>query len=192
MRIYIWGVPYGAPLFLKNMPKITLASLILVTLFTLNTSTICAQEVVVSASGTLRGAKAESPFDYRVVELRRFLEKFNSPLSIYAEDFVRYADIYGVDYRLVPAITGVESTFGKRIPHLSYNAYGWANGSYKFTSWRHSISHVTMKLKYEYMNKGATTIPKIARIYAPPSTTWGRNVTSFVRKISMLPVSYDI
>ena len=32
------------------------------------------------------------------------------------EDFVTYADTNGLDYRLVPAITGVESTFGKLIP----------------------------------------------------------------------------
>ena len=192
MRIYIWGVPYGTPLFVKNMPKIIIFVLTFLIFSILFTHPASAYQTVVSESASIKKPAYDLEFDYRVVELKRFLEKYNSPLSVYAPDFVRYADKYQIDYRLVPAITGVESTFGKRIPQNSYNAYGWANGAYKFSSWRDSISHVTMKLRYEYINKGAGTSPKIAKRYAPPSITWGTKVNYFVKKISMLPISYDI
>lgn len=130
--------------------------------------------------------------DYRTENLRAFLESQNSPLSNYAEDFVVYADTYGLDYRLVPAITGVESTFGKRIPANSYNAYGWANGDYRFKSWEDSIDLVSMTLRTKYIDKGAGSISKIARRYAPPSKTWGSKVKHFMARIDPFPVSFDI
>ena len=65
----------------------------------------------------------EVDFDYRDYTLRKFLEKNSSPLTPYSPDFIKLADYYGLDWRLVPAISGVESTFGKHIPGNSYNAY---------------------------------------------------------------------
>jgi hypothetical protein len=134
----------------------------------------------------------KSVFDYRVYTLRKFLSKYNSPLTPYSSEFIAQADFYGIDYRIVPAITGVESTFGKHIPTNSYNAYGWANGNYSFTSWTDSIKVVSQTLKYKYIDKGATSIAKISKIYAPPSTTWGIKVQHFVSKIDTLPMSFDI
>lgn len=147
----------------------------------------------VSASASLRKEKMyeeemlkleiERIYDIRVIKLEKFLARYNSPLTPYADVFVRSADRHDIDWRLVPAITGVESTFGKRIPYNSYNAYGWANGDYKFESWESSIEHVTKTLREKYYNKGADTIDKIARRYAPPSKTWGNNVKFFMNKI---------
>ena len=79
------------------------------------------------------------PADPRVTQLKRFLESYGSPLAPFAKNFIDSADRYQIDWRLVPAITGVESTFGKRIPFNSFNAYGWANGVYFFNSWEQSI-----------------------------------------------------
>ncbi len=180
-----------APFLVKIMKKLItfVAVFILIGIFT---NTVKAEGAVVSGSGTIRLSVARSQFDYRVENLRHYLDKLNSPLTSYSEDFVRYADLYDLDYRLVPAITGVESTFGKHIPYKSYNAYGWANGNYKFSSWEDSINHVAMTLKNEYIEKGAASIAKISRRYAPPSSTWAGKVSYFIRKIDSLPVSYDI
>lgn len=153
---------------------------------------VYAQDIEAGASAAINYSEVSDNFDYRVTNLRKFLIKYNSPLFDYAQDFVVYADIYGLDYRIIPAITGVESTFGKRIPVNSYNAYGWANGEYRFTSWEDSIEHVSMTLKTKYIERGAPTIAQIARRYAPPSSTWGSKVKFFMRKIDSLPVSYDI
>ena len=123
--------------------------------------------------------------DPRVAVLQDYLETHNSPLAPYASHFIERADYYGLpDWRLVPAITGVESTFGKAIPKNSYNAYGWANGAYSFDSWEESIDHVTRTLKTKYFDRGANTVEKIGRIYAPPSKTWAGNVHFFMDKIS--------
>lgn len=144
-------------------------------------------------SASFKTVPQETGFDYRVENLRNYLLKFNSPLAAYAADFVKNADENGLDYRLVASISGVESTFGKQIPSSkSYNAYGWAGGKYSFQSWPDSIGVVSATLKTEYIEKGAATIAKIARRYAPPSTTWGGNVKFFIGKIDKLPLNFDL
>lgn len=121
--------------------------------------------------------------DGKIRQLRLFLESYNSPLATFSTDFVFMADRYGVDWKLVPAIAGVESTFGKFIPQGSYNAYGWANGNFYFQSWPESIEIVTRTLKEKYIDRGASTVEKIAQIYAPPSKTWAGKVRYFMDKI---------
>ncbi len=121
--------------------------------------------------------------DVRAERLKSFFETYDSPLSPYARYFIETSDKYELDWRLVPAISGVESTFGKAIPYGSYNAYGWANGTYRFTSWENSIEIVTKSLRENYLDRGATTVDKIAPIYCPPSTSWGWKVKFFMDKI---------
>ena len=127
--------------------------------------------------------------DPRVTKLHAYLEKNKSPLTDYADEFVKYADKYELDWRLLPAISGVESTFGKHIPFNSYNAYGWANGGYKFTSWEDSIEHVTMTLRTKYVDRGVDTLPEISRVYCPPNPLWWTKVKFFMDKIEATPVA---
>lgn len=188
---FIFGGYRKVSPFFFTMRKVLTFLIFIIVLSTFCTRGVFAQNVA-GASASIYSETDESAFDYRVQNLRRFLLKHNSPLAPYAEEFVIYADEYGLDYRLVPAISGVESTFGKHIPIGSYNAYGWANGDYKFTSWEDSIEHVSKTLKNSYIDRGVDSIYEIAKVYAPPSTTWGRNVSFFVKKIDTLPLNFDI
>jgi hypothetical protein len=148
---------------------------------------------VVSSSATLKiDSSIRSDFDYRANTLKTFLTQYNSPLADYSACFVKNADKYHLDWRLVAAISGVESTFGKRIPYNSYNAYGWANGDHRFTSWEESISSVSKALREKYYDKGTTTIQKIAHRYAPPSSTWAGKVKYFMNEIDPTPVEFDL
>lgn len=175
------------------MRKVISGIIIFFAFVTLFTKSALADFNEAGSSAALKSMKIEQvQFDYRVYSLRKFLAKHNSPLTPYSLDLIKTADYYGLDYRMVPAISGVESTFGKRIPVNSYNAYGWAGGNYRFDSWPNSIKIVSKTLRENYINKGATSISKIARIYAPPSTTWGTKVKYFVTKIDILPLSFDI
>ena len=127
--------------------------------------------------------KHSSNMDRRVIVLENYLVNHDSPLSPYAQDFIEAADYYGIDWRLIPAITGIESSFGKHMPYNSYNAYGWNGGDYQFKSWNDSIWHVAEVLKTKYFDRGAKSIPQIARIYAPPSTIWAGAVIHFTTEI---------
>ena len=106
------------------MKKFLLAIIIL-SFFIVFSKPVLADVSVANGSAKLLANKESSDIDYRVVSLKRFFEKYDSPLADYAEKFVKEADKYNLDWRLVPAISGVESTFGKRIPYGSFNAYGF-------------------------------------------------------------------
>ncbi|OGM08975.1 hypothetical protein A2W13_00325 [Candidatus Woesebacteria bacterium RBG_16_36_11] len=152
---------------------------------------VSADSLVAESSAYFRST-IENEEDYREIKLQLYLQKMNSPLSAYSYFFIKEADENNLDWRLVPAIAGVESTFAKNMPKNSYNAYGWANGNYKFKSWENSIDIVSNTLRDKYLNKGALSIRQIARIYAPPSKTWANNVKFFINKIDPLPLEYTL
>ncbi|MBI4153395.1 glucosaminidase domain-containing protein, partial [Candidatus Woesebacteria bacterium] len=163
---------------------------VLVIIFILSASQVSAEVPIADGSAQLR--KSQPKTDYRVGILKAYLSKHNSPLAPYAGYLVAIADKYNIDWRLVVAISGVESTFGKRIPYNSYNAYGWANGAYNFKSWEDSIELVTKTLREKYIDRGAPSIAKIARRYAPPSSTWAGKVKFFMKKIEPLPLTFTL
>ena len=126
--------------------------------------------------------------DERVEKLKTYLASYNSPLTPYAKVFVQKADQYELDWRLVASISGVESTFGKRLPSNSYNAYGWNGGNFYFKDWEDGIDTVSKTLREKYADKWAADTPyEIAPYYAPPSKTWAGNVDYFMRKIAEGP-----
>ena len=124
--------------------------------------------------------------DNRITVLQNYLLKHNSPLITYAPLIIEKSDQYKLfDWRLITAIAGVESTFGKHIPVNSYNAWGIANGNYYFSSWEEAIDYVSNLLKTKYVDKGLNSIDKIAPVYAPPSRTWSYKVKYFIREIAL-------
>ncbi|MBI2017909.1 glucosaminidase domain-containing protein [Candidatus Daviesbacteria bacterium] len=126
--------------------------------------------------------------------LAAYLSKFNSPLQYHAQDFIDAAKEYGVNWKLLPAIAGVESTFGKFIPG-GYNAYGWAiytpDSRYAFKSWRDGIFTVTKGLKHDYIDKGLTEPYSINKRYAA-SKTWGSKVTFFMNDLEQFAVQHEL
>lgn len=139
-----------------------------------------------SASSAAFAIDTSKSDDIRVNVLRGFLIKYNSPLSPFAEDFVKSADKYNLDYRLVVAISGVESTFGHQIPSNSYNAWGW--GVYganviKFNSWSEAIEIISKGIRENFMDKwGGKNIYQVGSMYAA-SPTWAIRVIAFMNQI---------
>ncbi len=74
---------------------------------------------------------------------------------------------------------------------MSLRAYGWANGNYKFSSWEESFDVVSKTLKEKYIKRGADSIDKISRIYAPPSSTWAWKVKYFINQIDPSPIVFN-
>lgn len=126
--------------------------------------------------------------DTRILHLRSYLDSYHSPLSDEAEFIIAEADRLNLDWRLITAIAGAESTFGKHMPSNSYNGWGWAiftgntDGKH-FASWRDGIRTVSEGLRYNYMDKGAKTIEQIGRTYAA-SPHWANSVRFFLNSIS--------
>jgi hypothetical protein len=148
------------------------------------------------------GARLSSSFgdiivDRRVGKLRAFLKNYDSPLAKDAHVFVREADRHDLDWRLVVAIAGAESTFGKHIPQGSYNAWGWgiptgAQSGLGFKNWEQGIATVSEGLAKNYYGKGAKTLYEVGWIYAANGISWGNSVGFFLDKIDeFIPVDSD-
>lgn len=132
--------------------------------------------------------------DWRVKRLEEFLTKNNSPLVPMASVFVVAADIYQFDWRLLPAIAGKESSYGKKIPwdkvngRYSLNPFGW--GIYgdqivSFSSWEDGILKVAAGLRREYFNKELLTTKLVMKKFTPGSNgSWARDVEIIMEKIS--------
>lgn len=118
--------------------------------------------------------------DQRVAVLKAFFRKYDSPLYEHADFIVKVSDEYGLDYRLIPAISMQESTACKFIPHNSYNCWGW--GIYgdkitRFKSYPDAIETIAKGLKKNYIDKGLTTPEQIMAKYTPSSNgSWARGV----------------
>ena len=119
----------------------------------------------------------------RVQILEEFFKKYNSPLKDNAETFVKTADRYGLDYRLLPAISCVESTCGKYLIKETHNPFGWGGGHIYFSSYDEAIERVGKGLYDIYISRGLDTVEKIAPVYAPPSTTWSSKIRIFMDQI---------
>ena len=120
-------------------------------------------------------------------KLEKFFESYKSPLVKHSETFVKVAEKYGLDYRLLPAISCIESSCGKKLIEGSYNPFGWGiygSNAIFFKDYDEAIETVGMGLKANYLDKGFDTPQKIAPIYTPPNhMNWLSGVTFFMEKI---------
>lgn len=91
--------------------------------------------------------------DPRILSLRRFFQRTNSPAEFFSELFVREADHHGLDWRLLPGLAVVESGGGKRCQ--KFNLFGWMNGKASFNSFAEAIRTVSWHLSNSryYRNK---------------------------------------
>lgn len=125
--------------------------------------------------------------DSRVDIVKQYLESYNSPLSEYAADIIHFADAYGIDFRMIPAIAQQESNLCKKIPEGSFNCWGWgihSKGTLGFQSYTEAIEIVTRGLKTEYFDKGYSTPEEIMSKYTPSSPgTWANGVSLFMQEM---------
>lgn len=138
------------------------------------------------------------PIDKRAQIIKDYLARHKSPLENSAQDFIDAADKYSLDWRLVVSISGVESTFGKRIPgghdplYTSYNGWGWGvygDNALGFKSWRDAIFTISKGLKENYVDKGYTEPLIMNKKYAS-SQTWGVRVVYFMNDLDKFAKNY--
>ncbi len=136
--------------------------------------------VFISLSGTIKAID-----DKRAEKIDAYFEARNMPLAGYGEIFVENADIYGLDWRILPAIAVIESTGGKYIPKNSFNAWGWKSGAHSFKSFEHGIEYIISRFGKSYLYKGKTT-KQVLNTYNPPSIRPGyaKDVMAVMNKIS--------
>jgi len=122
--------------------------------------------------------------DARVEIIKNYLESYDSPLAPYADDIVKTADKYMLDFRLTTAIAQQESNLCKKIPAESFNCWGWgihSKGTLGFRSYAEAVESVSRGLKEEYLDKGLSSVEEIMSKYTPQSNgSWAMAVNKFM------------
>jgi hypothetical protein len=167
------------------MKKLIVITLISFMTFCLLHKPVHAFEKEAGSTGLLvNGIPAIDP---RIDHLKKFLVMYNPELAKDADQFVIEADRLSLDWKLVAAISGTESTFCRFLPSNSYNCWGWgiptgANDGIHFTSFRDGITKVSEGIRHNYVNKGLLTVEQIGSVYAA-SPTWSIHVRHFMHQI---------
>ena len=152
-----------------------------------NTNKLRDEGAVKSAEARLIDAEIKKSREERIEVLEKFFTKLKSPLKANAATFVDVADKYNLDYRLLPAISCMESTCGKFLIEGSYNPFGWGiygrNAIY-FKSYDEAIETVAKGIRDKYVSRGLNTPEKIAPVYTPPNyVNWRNGVNYFIGRI---------
>jgi hypothetical protein len=118
--------------------------------------------------------------DSRVEILQRFFGNADCPAEDLAGDFVDAADKYGLDWRLLPSISLIESTAGKTAPNN--NLFGWNNGNTAFASLSDGIYHVAWRLARSRLYKDKS-LDEMLEMYNPISG-YSARVKSIMQRIA--------
>lgn len=125
--------------------------------------------------------------DARIEIVKQFFKRYNSPLQPFASTVIEAADLYNLDFRLIPAIAMQESNLCKKAPPDSHNCWGF--GIYgkkvtRFENFEDAIYAVTKTLALKYKADGLDTPYKIMQRYTPRSNgSWADGVEFFMEQL---------
>ena len=91
-------------------------------------------------------SKDRKKFDFREAVLRKFFKNNHCPIEDFAGTFLAEADLNGLDWRLLPSISLVESGGGRTAK--GNNLFGWANGKQTFNNMSEAIHLVASALSH--------------------------------------------
>jgi len=123
--------------------------------------------------------------DSRTEILTQFFKRYKSPLVPYAAEFVKKAEEYKLDFRLLPAIAMQESNLCLKSQPDSYNCWGFGvyGGKYMyFDNYPQAIDTIARALALRYRNThGLVTPDEIQKMYTPSSDgSWAFSVNHFM------------
>lgn len=179
---------------MKRLTKHIFVLLVAILIIFMATSEASAQSRSAGASAQLALATVHKVQDERVVALTKYLENYESPLAPYASDFVESADRHNLDWRLVAAISGLESGFGKHIPYNSYNGWGWGvygDNVIRFASWSEGIETISKGLRQRYLKDRVESDPYFIGPTYASSPTWAQRVDYFMQRIGEFKIAND-
>jgi len=118
--------------------------------------------------------------DPRTERLKNYFSSLHCPVSYLSAEFIRASDENGLDWRLLPSISVIESGGGKA--YKNNNLFGWANGDYLFSTLKAGIHEVAYKLGRSplYRNRD---VPAKLHLYNP-NQEYATNVMTVMTRIS--------
>jgi hypothetical protein len=88
--------------------------------------------------------------DARPIIIKKYLEKYNSPMAPYADLIYQVSKDYGFEYYWIVAIAQQESNLCKKAPENSFNCWGYGihkKGTLRFESYELAIKSYAEYLK---------------------------------------------
>ena len=141
-------------------------------------------------NGEVFGESVESQIvkeDARPLIIKRYLEKYKSPLAPYSNLIFELSQTYGYDYYWIVAIAQQESNLCKKIPEDSHNCWGYGihkNGTLRFDNYELALRSYAEYLKRQYFDKGLNTPELIMKKYCPSSNgSWAYGVKQFINEM---------
>ena len=121
--------------------------------------------------------------DIREVALSEFFIKRKCPELNHKliKEYIKYADQYNIDYRLLPAISVIESTCGKHYPPKTFNIWGWNSAQSGFPNLDYGVKFISEKLATGRAYAGQTVKGKLRRYC--PNPTYPSRVISIMYEI---------
>jgi len=145
-------------------------------------SSVAGDSAVLATATNIKKSEIEAISEaQKRMAIKKILTRYNSPMVEEVDSFMKACKKYNLDCYLLPAIAGLESTFGRFIYPQSFNPFGWGRGLIPFKSWDDSIDTVALGLRKNYIDKGADTVEKIGAIYCE-GNTWATKVNWFMNK----------
>ena len=105
-----------------------------------------------------------SAADQRPEKLQAFFNAYHCPGPLHIGEYLRAADTYAIDYRLLPALSVRESTCGRH--ERMNNRWGWDSARRGFASVSRGIEFVARQLANGRSYRGKTLDEKL-RTYNP-------------------------
>jgi hypothetical protein len=104
-------------------------------------------------------SRASKP-DPRIARLEKFFQIYHCPAPHHTSEYLRAADGYGLDYRLLPAVSIRESLCGLA-EKQSHNLWGYHPGHQSFPSIEAGIDFLAQRLTQHPLYKGKTLQDKL-------------------------------
>jgi RHS repeat-associated protein len=111
--------------------------------------------------------------------LDKYLQSKGDEMKGLGTHLISYGKRFDVDPRLLAALAGAESTFGKYITSGKHNAWNWLWNTKEpsksdFESWETAIHSVSKGLRKSYLNSGFDTATTLYGKYCsvPPPISW--------------------
>jgi len=125
--------------------------------------------------------------DARPLLIKKYLQKYKSPLVPYSDLIFQLSQTYGFEYYWIVAIAQQESNLCKKIPENSFNCWGYginSAGTLRFDSYELALKSYAEYLKRAYFDKGLNTPELIMKKYCPHSNgSWAHGVQQFIDEL---------
>jgi hypothetical protein len=119
------------------------------------------------------------PPDPRIVRLESFFHRYHCPAPLYVADYLQKADKYGLDYRVLPAISIRETHCG--LAESGNNRWGFRNGAVNFASIEAGIDFMTHRIAEHPYYRGES-LPRKLFTYNPRAS-YPQEVLRIMRQI---------